>query len=144
MLVAWAEAEVSGLSGHRERLSEVLRAEVWWPGPWEDRGSIELVCWGEESTSAVLWDEWSLLNPEHLCLLIKGNVCLWVHYYIRHIVSITTLKITVNDDQVTAAWAEIVILEILLIFSSGFMLSYVCTFVHAFLSLYIVRSHCPL
>ncbi|CAB1436220.1 unnamed protein product [Pleuronectes platessa] len=27
-----AEAEVSGLSGHRERLTEVLRGKVWWPG----------------------------------------------------------------------------------------------------------------
>lgn len=38
MLVARAEAEVSGLSGHRERLTEVLRGKVWWPGPQEDLG----------------------------------------------------------------------------------------------------------
>ncbi|KAG7510943.1 hypothetical protein JOB18_036341 [Solea senegalensis] len=33
-----SEAEVSCLSGHRERFTEVLRGEVWQPGPQEDRG----------------------------------------------------------------------------------------------------------
>lgn len=28
-----AEAKVSGLSGHRERLTEVLRGKLWWPRP---------------------------------------------------------------------------------------------------------------
>lgn len=40
IVVAGAEAEVSGLSGHRERLTEVLRGKVWRPGPQEDRGWI--------------------------------------------------------------------------------------------------------
>lgn len=48
MSVARAEAEVSGLSGHRERFTEVLRGQAWWSGPRDDQGQVELLARGEE------------------------------------------------------------------------------------------------